>query len=175
MKVIKKLNVSQESDEYLMLERLKSLFLEFKKRRVRISIAESCSGGYISHMITNISGASKVFERGIVAYSNESKVDILRVDNLAIEKYGAVSEKIAKQMAEGIRRISKTEIGIGITGIAGPTGGTKLKPVGLVYIAYSYKNHTLLEKYNFKTNRIEFKKKVLNKIIAKLENLINEF
>lgn len=122
-------------------------------------------------MITNISGASKVFERGIVSYGNQAKVDILKVDQAVLEKYGAVSEEVARQMAYGVRVMSKLcNIGIGVTGIAGPKGGRPEKPVGLVYIGYSTVKETVVKKHNFKVNRITFKKLVLEKIVQFLEN-----
>ena len=153
------------------MDRIKIIIERFTERNIRIAVAESCTGGYISHMITNISGSSNVFERGIVSYSNQAKIDILKVDLAIIEKHGAVSEEIAKQMANGVRVMSKLcDIGIGITGIAGPTGATPEKPVGLVYIGFSTENKTIVEKYIFKTDRITFKKLVLEKIIQFLEN-----
>ena len=161
-------------EEKKNLERLGSLLKELKEKGLKLSIAESCTGGYVSHMITNVSGASKVFERGVVAYSNKSKIDILGVKASSIEKYGSVSEIIGKQMANGIRRISNTDIGIGVTGIAGPTGGTELKPVGLVYISYSYKDRVVIDKYNFPIGRLKFKEKVLSAVITKLETLFQE-
>jgi len=134
-----------------ILDRIKFLVHRFTKEKILIAIAESCTGGYISHMITNISGASKVFERGIVSYGNQAKVDILKVDQAVLEKYGAVSEEIARQMAYGVRVMSKPcDIGIGITGIAGPTGGTPEKPVGIVYIGFSTAKETFVKKFLFK-------------------------
>jgi len=168
------MNKSHIFDEQKILERIRELFIKFVKKDLMFSIAESATGGYISHMITNVSGASKVFERGVVAYSNKSKIDILGVRASSIENFGAVSEIIAKEMAKGIRRISNTDIGIGITGIAGPTGGTEFKPVGLVYISYSYKDSMIVDKHNFPTGRIKFKEKVLNMVITKLETLFQE-
>ncbi len=153
-----------------ILDRIKFLVHRFTKEKILIAIAESCTGGYISHMITNISGASKVFERGIVSYGNQAKVDILKVDQAVLEKYGAVSEEIARQMAYGVRVMSKPcDIGIGITGIAGPTGGTPEKPVGIVYIGFSTAKETFVKKFLFKTDRITFKKKALEEVIQFLE------
>ena len=153
-----------------ILDRIKFLVHRFTKEKILIAIAESCTGGYISHMITNISGASKVFERGIVSYGNQAKVDILKVDQAVLEKYGAVSEEVARQMAYGVRVMSKPcDIGIGITGIAGPTGGTPEKPVGIVYIGFSTAKETFVKKFLFKTDRITFKKKALEEVIQFLE------
>ena len=154
-----------------ILDRIKFLVHRFTRENILIAIAESCTGGYISHMITNISGASKVFERGIVSYGNQAKVDILKVDQAVLEKYGAVSEEIARQMAYGVRVMSKPcDIGIGITGIAGPTGGTPEKPVGIVYIGFSTVKETFVKKLLFKTDRITFKKKALEEVIQFLES-----
>ena len=153
-----------------ILERIETIIKRFAEKNILVAIAESCTGGYISHMITNISGSSKVFERGIVSYGNQAKVDILKVDQAVLEKYGAVSEEVARQMAYGVRIISKPcDIGIGITGIAGPTGGTPEKPVGVVYIGFSTAKETLVKKFLFKTDRITFKKKVLEEVLLFLE------
>ncbi|MHA1490708.1 MAG: CinA family protein [Promethearchaeota archaeon] len=154
------------------LKRIEQIINSFTEKKIQIAIAESCTGGYISHMITNISGASKVFERGIISYSNDAKIDVLKVDPKAIEKFGAVSEIVAKQMANNIRKFSKADIGIGITGIAGPTGGSEEKPVGLVFIGFSTKDKTIVKKNIFKTDRITFKTEVLIKIIEFLEDLV---
>ena len=142
-------------------------------KSLTVAVAESCTGGYISHMITNISGSSKVFERGIICYSNESKIQLLNVDSEIIENYGAVSESVANQLAFNIRVLSNTDIGIGITGIAGPKGGTEEKPVGLVYIGVSTSEKTEVHKFEFKADRIVFKKLVLGKIIEFLKELEN--
>ncbi len=154
-----------------ILERISKIIRDFSDMNIKIAVAESCTGGFISHMFTNISGASKIFERGIVCYSNQTKIDLLNVDPQIIEKYGAVSENVVKQLANNIRVLANVDIGIGISGIAGPTGGTPEKPVGLVIIGISTKNDIYLQEYNFKTDRISFKKKVLEKIIHLLEEL----
>ncbi|MFA7288792.1 MAG: competence/damage-inducible protein A [Melioribacteraceae bacterium] len=104
------------------------------ERVLRIAVAESCTGGLIASRLTNISGSSNYFDRGVVAYSNAAKVELLKVNEDMIQKYGAVSIEVARQMAEGVRAISGTDIGLSITGILGPTGGTLSKPVGLVYV-----------------------------------------
>ncbi|MFX1340790.1 MAG: CinA family protein [Promethearchaeota archaeon] len=154
-----------------ILERIEKIIKKFTEKNIWIAIAESCTGGYISHMITNVSGASKVFERGIISYGNQAKIDLLKINPKIIEKFGAVSEKVVNQMAYNVRLMSKScDIGIGITGIAGPTGGTPEKPVGLVYIGFSTEKETLVKKFNFKTDRITFKKKVLEEVVGFLEN-----
>lgn len=153
------------------LDTIQEIVVKFTKSNTTLAIAESCTGGYISNMITNISGASKVFELGIVCYSNLSKTTLLNVDPDDIVKHGAVSEIVAKQLANNIRVISKTTIGIGITGIAGPTGGTPEKPVGLVYIGFSTQKETIVEKHQFNADRITFKGKVLDKVLSLLQNV----
>ena len=154
-----------------ILERILKLLRHFTDMEIKIAIAESCTGGFISHMFTNISGASKVFERGIVCYSNQSKIDLLNVDPQILEKYGAVSNEVVKQLANNIRVLSNVDIGIGISGIAGPTGGTPEKPVGLVFISISTDNELKVQQYKFKTDRISFKMEVLEKLIQLLEEL----
>ena len=154
------------------LEKIKDIITIFTNSKITLAIAESCTGGYISNMFTNISGASKVFERGIICYSNASKVSLLNVDPEIINQHGAVSETVAKQLANNIRVLSNVNIGIGITGIAGPAGGTPEKPVGLVYIGFSTIDGTLVEKHHFDVDRITFKAKVLEKILLLLQNFI---
>ncbi len=154
------------------LEKIKEIITKFTDGKINLAIAESCTGGYISNMFTNISGASKVFERGIICYSNASKVALLNVDPESINQHGAVSETVAKQLANNIRVLSNVTIGIGITGIAGPTGGTLEKPVGLVYIGISTSVKTIVEKHHFDVDRITFKAKILEKILLLLQNLI---
>ncbi len=126
-------------------------------KKITISVAESCTGGLIANRLTNVSGSSQYFDRGVVAYSNRSKVELLGVDESLIQKYGAVSEEVAKAMAEGIRKISASGIGISTTGIAGPTGGTKEKPVGLVWIGYSDDKNTFAIKNFYGNDRLLIK------------------
>ena len=154
------------------LEKIKDIIIKFTTREITLAIAESCTGGYISNMFTNISGASKVFERGIICYSNASKVALLNVDPESINQHGAVSETVAKQLAYNIRVLSNVDIGIGITGIAGPTGGTLEKPVGLAYIGISTTEKIFVEKHHFDVDRITFKAKILEKILLLLQNFI---
>jgi len=154
----------------VILDSVKDIVVKFTKKNIKLAIAESCTGGYISNAITNISGASKVFEHGIICYSNNSKIDLLNVDPSTIDQFGAVSEIIAKQLAYNIRVLSNVDIGIGITGIAGPTGGTAEKPVGLVFIGFSTEKDTIVEKHQFKAERITFKENVLEKVLSLLQN-----
>ncbi|MBY8979361.1 MAG: CinA family protein [Candidatus Lokiarchaeota archaeon] len=154
------------------LEKIKDIITKFTTREITLAIAESCTGGYISNMFTNISGASKVFERGIICYSNASKVALLNVNPESINQHGAVSETVAEQLANNIRVLSNVDIGIGITGIAGPTGGTLEKPVGLAYIGISTIDKIFVEKHHFDVDRITFKAKILEKILLLLQNFI---
>jgi len=154
-----------------LLRRIEKIIRNFSEKNIRIAVAESCTGGYISNMFTNVSGASNVFERGIVCYSNQAKIDLLNVDPKLIEECGAVSEEIVRALANNIRIQSNVDIGIGISGIAGPTGGTPEKRIGLVFIGFSNEKECIVEKYNFKTDRITFKKKVLEKVLQYIEKL----
>ncbi len=154
-----------------ILRRIEKIIKNFSEKNIRIAVAESCTGGYISNMFTNVSGASNVFERGIVCYNNQAKIDLLNVDPNTLEENGAVSEEIVRELAENIRIQSNVDIGIGISGIAGPTGGTPEKPIGLVFIGFSNEKECIVEKYNFKTDRITFKKKVLEKVLQYIEKL----
>ncbi|MCK4480942.1 MAG: CinA family protein [Candidatus Lokiarchaeota archaeon] len=156
----------------VILERIQKLVKNYSEKNLKISVAESCTGGYLSHMFTNISGSSKVFERGIVCYSNQAKIDLLNVERKTLEIHGAVSENVVKQLAYNIRTLSNVDIGIGISGIAGPTGGTPEKPVGTVYIGFSTEEETQANRFDFKADRIMFKKMVLEKIIEHLEQIV---
>lgn len=154
------------------IELSEALSRELIKKKLTISTAESCTGGAISSALTDISGSSAYFMNGIVCYSNESKIKILGVPKDIIERYGAVSPQTARAMAEGVRKISKTDIGIAATGIFGPTGGTIKKPVGLVYIGYSDKNGTSVSKHNFgkkrERNKIRTTQEALNIVRKKI-------
>ena len=132
--------------------KFKKLINKLKKKKLKISFAESCTGGLLAQSITSINGASKVFDLSVVTYSNESKSSILKVPKKIINKFGAVSGECCLSMVKNLAKISKSQINVSITGIAGPKGGTKLKPVGLVFIGISYKNKTNVYKYLF-TNK----------------------
>lgn len=142
-------------DEEESLEKRVGDILRAKK--LGIAVAESCTGGLISHRITNIAGSSDYFDRGVIVYSNISKTQLLSVPKLIIESFGAVSSETAKAMAEGIKNISKSDIGLAVTGIAGPGGGTTNKPVGLVYIGLASNKPTIIKEFNFQGSRIEIK------------------
>ena len=131
--------------------------LRFKK--IKISLAESCTGGLLASNITSISGASKIFTLGLVTYSNQSKIKILKVPKKIIIKHGAVSYETCLSMVQNLSKISRSNISLSITGIAGPKGGTKNKPVGLVYIGIKKGTKILIKKYLFKSkNRFEIQK-----------------
>jgi len=129
------------------------------KNNKTIAVAESCTGGIISSSLTQLSGSSKYFILGAVTYSNKAKENILRIPHKVIVKNGAVSKAVALLMAKNIRKIAKTDFGIGITGIAGPTGSSSQKPVGTVFIAVSNKNKTICKKFQFKGTRSQIRKK----------------
>ena len=123
------------------------------KKKLTISVAESCTGGLLSSAITSVSGSSKVFTLGLVAYSNQSKTKVLKIPKNIIKKYGSVSEQVCLTMVRNLNKISKTNISVSITGIAGPSGGTKIKPVGLVYLGIKKGNKTEIKRYLFKNKR----------------------
>ncbi|NIM99985.1 MAG: competence/damage-inducible protein A [candidate division Zixibacteria bacterium] len=138
------------TDDQTLEEVVGKLLLEEKKT---IAVAESCTGGIIGARFTSVSGSSKYFERGVVTYSNEAKTELLNVPKDIIDKHGAVSEEVARLMAEGVRSLAKTDYGLSVTGIAGPTGGTAQKPVGLVFIGFAHENGSFAQKFLFGENR----------------------
>ena len=145
---------------------MKSLIRLLIKKKLKISFAESCTGGLLSSSITSISGASKVFNLGLVTYSNISKVKILKINKNIIRKYGAVSYECCSAMVKNLSKISKANINVSITGIAGPKGGTKHKPVGLVYIGVKKGNKIQINKCLFKSkNRSSVQKATVKKAL----------
>ena len=139
-----------------------------KEKRLKIATAESCTGGMLGNLLTNIPGSSEYFDRGVISYSNRAKMELLGVSEETLRTYGAVSEQTAREMAEGIRRRSKADIGISITGIAGPTGGTREKPVGLVYIGISTDKETIVRRFQFGGERIANKEMACNAALSML-------
>ena len=143
------------------------------KKKIKISFAESCTGGLLSSKITSISGSSKIFNLGLITYSNETKINILKVPKKILSKYGAVSKECCLSMVKNLSKISNANISVSITGIAGPNGGTKLKPVGLVYIGIKKGNKIIIKENLFKNkNRLAIQKatvitslNAINKII----------
>ena len=120
------------------------------KKKLLISFAESCTGGLLASKITSVSGASKVLNLSLIAYSNQSKINILKIPKKVIKRYGAVSKQVCLSMVKNIYKISKSNISLSITGIAGPDGGTKNKPVGLVYVGIKKGNKILIKKFLIK-------------------------
>ena len=145
-----------------------------KKNHITIATAESCTGGLIAHTLTNISGSSEYFDRGFITYSNNAKIETLDVPKILLDKYGAVSKEVAEEMANGIRKKSNVDIGISTTGIAGPTGGTIEKPVGLVYIAISSNEKTIVKKYKFSGDRLQNKENTCNEALQMLYDVIKQ-
>jgi len=142
------------------------------KKKLKISFAESCTGGLLSSSITSVSGSSKVFTLGLVTYSNQSKMSILKIPKSILKKNGSVSYKACLSMVKNLNKISKTNISVSITGVAGPKGGTKEKPIGLVFIAIKKNSKILVKKYLFKNKkRISIQKAAINKAL----NLILSF
>lgn len=156
------------------IELLNKISFQLKKQHLTVATAESCTGGLIAHTLTNISGSSDYFERGVVSYSNESKIELLDVSENLLKEHGAVSEQVAKAMAEGIRTRSNVDIGIATTGIAGPTGGTSEKPVGLAYIAFSTKENTYVKKFLFKGNRLQNKESTCDAVLDMLYDYLTK-
>tara|TARA_B110000305_G_C19042585_1_gene448906 strand:- start:156 stop:626 length:471 start_codon:yes stop_codon:yes gene_type:complete len=143
------------------------------KKRFKVSFAESCTGGLLSSSITSISGSSKIFNLGLITYSNKAKIDILKVPKKIIAKHGAVSKECCLSMVKNLSKISKANISISITGIAGPNGGTKLKPVGLVYIGIQKGNKiTILENLFKNKNRIAIQRATVNKSLEIINKII---
>ena len=144
-----------------------------KRKKLKISFAESCTGGLMSNLITSNSGSSKVFNLGLITYSNTTKQKILKVPKNIIKKYGAVSVQCCLSMVNNLSKISNSQINVSITGIAGPKGGSKTKPVGLVYVGLKFKNKTFVKKYLFKNkSRINFQKTVARSVIKILLSII---
>jgi len=155
-----------------MFKKIKKIINLLKKKKISVSVAESCSGGLLAQVITSVSGASKVFKFGIITYSNQSKIKYLKVPPKIIKKYGAVSKNCCKAMVENLSKISKAQLNIAITGIAGPKGGTKLKPVGLVYIGIKKGKKIKIYKYFFKSF---YREKIRINSVKKTLELIKNF
>ena len=150
----------------LKVKSKKAVYL-LKKKKLKISIAESCTGGLLSGAITSVSGSSKVFTLGLIAYSNQSKIKVLKVPKNIIRKYGSVSEPVCLAMVKNVSRIGKTNMSVSITGIAGPSGGSKKKPVGLVYVGIKKSNRSEVKKYLFKNKgRAYIQKAAVNKSLG---------
>ncbi len=142
------------------------------KKNISISVAESCSGGLIANTLVKHNGISKIFSVGLVCYSNNSKIKYLSVSKKNLDKFGAVSSNVAEEMINNLYKKEKTKITISTTGIAGPGGGSKIKPVGLVYIGIKFRNNNFIFKKIFKGDRLNIQRKTRNFIFKKIEELI---
>ena len=151
---------------------MKSIIKKLTKKKYKISFAESCTGGMLASTITSISGASKIFNLGLITYSNQAKIEILKVDKSIIDKYGAVSPECCKAMVIKLSNISKADINVSVTGIAGPNGGTKKKPVGLVYIGVKKGNKIIINKIIFKLKKRVLIQKATVKEAIKIINSV---
>ena len=145
---------------------------ELRARRLTIACAESCTGGLLTSTLTDIPGSSSYVMGSVVSYSNDVKSRILHVSEETLLLHGAVSEETAREMAEGVRQLMQTDIGVGITGIAGPDGGSAEKPVGLIYIAAADRTHTSVAKNNFSGTRLENKRAAVKKALSMIHDLI---
>ncbi len=150
----------------------KKIIKLLRNKKISLSVAESCTGGMLSQIITSVSGASKIFKFGIITYSNQSKIKYLKVSPKLIKKFGAVSKECCFSMVNNLSKISKTRINIAITGVAGPAGGSKLKPVGLVFIGIKKGKKIKVNRYLFKNKNREIIRK--NSVKKSLE-LIKKF
>ena len=157
-------NIGEESLENIIVNQL-------MKNNLTIATAESCTGGLIGHRITQVSGSSKVYNGGLIAYSNKAKLNQLKINSATLNRFGAVSKEVASEMAVQVRNIFDSDIGVSVTGIAGPGGGTKDKPVGLVYVGYSDCNGLITKQFNFhssrESNKIRTSQAVLNLVKQK--------
>jgi PncC family amidohydrolase len=153
---------------------VKKVAVLLTQRNQTLSLAESCTGGFLSHCLTNIPGSSKFFKIGIIAYANEAKEKLLGVPSSTLKKYGAVSLPSIRQMAQGARLLLKTDFGLAISGIAGPGGSTPKKPLGLTFIAISSKNKTHSFRFIFKGSRLSVKKQAASKALEILLEFLHE-
>ena len=152
---------------------MNSLVKKLTKKKLKISFAESCTGGMLASKITSVSGVSKVFNLSFVTYSNQAKIKILKVNKSIIKKFGAVSNECCKAMVVNLSKISKANINVSITGIAGPNGGTKEKPVGLVYIGIKKGNKIIISRNLFKSKkRSIIQKTTIKKAIQMINSVI---
>ena len=152
----------------------KKIISSLERKKMKLSIAESCTGGMLSSTITSIGGSSKVFTMGLVTYSNQAKTSLLKIPEKIIKKYGAVSVQCCLAMVNNLSKISNSKACVSITGIAGPKGGSKQKPVGLVYIGVRVRKKVVVSKCNFKNKGRNFiQKETVKKSLNLLSNLIN--
>jgi len=145
-----------------------------KSQKKTLAVAESCTGGLISKLLTDIPGSSQYFILGLVTYSNQAKTKLLSIPTSTISQHGAVSRQVAQKMAANVRRLTKTDFGIGVTGIAGPGGDSKKKPIGTVYIATDCARCRNWKKFQFKGNRISIRKKAAQESLRLLRQCLNK-
>jgi nicotinamide-nucleotide amidase len=145
---------------------IKALLTKGKKT---LAVAESCTGGLLSHLITNVAGSSQYFILGVITYSNAAKTSLLKIPQDLIIKNGAVSRKVAALMAQSVRKLARADFGIGITGIAGPGGGSLKKPIGTVFIAIDSAKEKICQKFYFKGSRLSIKKRAAKKALELLK------
>ena len=156
-----------------MHKKIKLILSKLKDKKINLSVVESCTGGMLAQSITSVSGSSKVFTFGLVTYSNKSKIKYLKVPNKIIKKYGSVSAECCYEMVTRLAKISKAQLNLAITGIAGPNGGTKNKPVGLVFIGIKKNKKIKINKYLFaKQSREKIRKKTVKKSLQLIEEII---
>ena len=152
---------------------IQSLHKNLIKKKLTISVAESCTGGLLAHNLTKLANSSKYFQMGLTTYSNQAKINILKVNKNIIKKFGAVSKECCKSMVQNLSKISKSKINISITGIAGPGGASKNKPIGLVYIGVKMGKTILIKENRFKSiNRNSIQKLTVREVIKIISNLI---
>ena len=158
-----------------MMSLNKKIISLIKRKKMRLAIAESCTGGMLSSAITSVSGSSKVFTMGLVTYSNQAKIDILKISQKIIKRYGAVSVQCCLAMVNNLSKISKSKVCVAITGIAGPKGGSRQKPIGLVYIGIKVGRKVILNKCNFKNKgRTFIQRQTVKKSLNLLFKLIKQ-
>ena len=157
-----------------LITKISAINQKLSQEKLKITCAESCTGGLLSGLFTEIEGSSKIFDRGFVVYSNQSKIDLLNVDKKLLEEFGAVSEEVALAMARGALENSHADIAIAITGIAGPTGATLDKKVGTIFVALVTKNFIQVEKFIFGDNRNENRNLTLENSLIMLENFLQK-
>ena len=152
---------------------IQSFHKKLIKKKLTISVAESCTGGLLTYNLTKLANSSKYFQMGLITYSNQAKIKILKVNKNTIKKYGAVSKECCKAMVQNLSKISKSKINVSITGIAGPGGGSKEKPVGLVYIGIQKGKTLIIEENKFKSkNRNLIQKSTVKEVIKMILNKI---
>ena len=153
---------------------IRKLHKKLIDKKLTISVAESCTGGLLANNLTKLANSSKYFQMGLITYSNEAKIKILKVNRNIIKKYGAVSKECCEEMVKNLSKISKSKINVSITGIAGPGGGSKLKPVGLVYIGIKTGKYLLILENKFKSrNRLSIQKNTVREVLNKITKIIS--